>query len=173
MKRIRLLLGIVFFCVIFGLVAFPELFLRNMVHRVCRRSLAYRRQSIAHGTVRWGDLVFRVSCWLMRITPHFRLPEMITSPAIIIANHRSAFDIAIMVTVLKRVGLTNTRWVIKAELAGAPAIGWMGRESGGVFVHRSKDPQDIARMRRGAEQAHEDRASVLLFPEGTRFTGAV
>ncbi len=173
MNRTRFILALGFFGVIFGLVAFPQLFVVSVAYRALGFPAWLRRRRIANGTVYWGDLVFRVACRLMRITPRFRLPETIPPRVIVIANHQSTFDVAVLAAILNRAGLTNTRWVVKAGLARAPVIGWMARETGCVFVNRKKDPNDLENMKRGAAQAREDGASVLLFPEGTRFARRV
>lgn len=172
-KRTRFILALGFFCVIFGLVAFPQLFVVGIACRVLGFPAWLRRRAIARRIVFWGDLVFRVACRLMRITPRFRLPEAIPSRAIVIANHQSTFDVAVMVAILKRADLPNTRWVVKAQIARAPVIGWMARETGCAFVNRTKDPNDLDNISRVARQARDDDASVLLFPEGTRFTRPV
>ncbi len=173
MKRLRFILALISFCVIFVLIAFPQLLILSLVYQVLDRSASYRRQRLAYWTVRWGDLSFRVICWLMRISTHFRLPDPMTTPAIMIANHQSTFDAPLITTIFKRMGFMNPRWVVKKEIFNVPAIGWMSRTTGCIPVSRSKDPKDLERLALGAIDVYRDMAPIFLFPEGKRFTQAV
>lgn len=169
MKHLRFFLSLISFCVIFGLIAFPQLLFLDLIYRLLGREPSYRRQRIAYWTVIWGDLVFRIACRLMRIKTHFNLPDPVTTPVIMIANHQSTFDAPLITTIFKRMGIMNPRWVVKKEIFDVPAIGWMSRESGCIPVSRSKDPKDIERLTSGALRVFNDQACIFLFPEGTRF----
>ncbi len=169
MKQFRFMLALISFCVIFVLIAFPQLLVLSFVYKILNRPAGYRRQRIAYWTVQWGDLSFSVICWLMRITAHFNLPKPMTTPAIMIANHQSTFDAPLITAIFKRMGFNNPRWVVKTEIFKILAIGWMSRESGCIPVSRSKDPKDIERMALGALQVFKDGSPIFLFPEGTRF----
>lgn len=173
MKHLRFILALISFCVIFVLIAFPQLLVLSLVYQILNRSESYRRERIAYWTVQWGDLSFRIICRLMKISAHFNLPEPMTTPAIMIANHQSTFDAPLITTIFKRVGFMNPRWVVKKEIFDVFAIGWMSRTTGCIPVSRSKDPKDLERLAVGAVDVYRDRAPIFLFPEGKRFTQVV
>jgi 1-acyl-sn-glycerol-3-phosphate acyltransferase len=93
------------------------------------------------------------------------LPEERPGPGrLIVANHRSALDIAILLRTF------GGHMVSRADLAGWPLVGTAARKVGTVFVDRANAwsgagaIRDIRRLLVGGQ-------SVLLFPEGTTFDG--
>lgn len=86
-----------------------------------------------------------------------------TQSYVIVANHRSHFDI---LAVYGWLGI-DFRWVMKQELRKVPALGIACEKLGHVFVDRSdsqKARQSIERVK--AEIC--DGTSIFFFPEGTR-----
>lgn len=85
---------------------------------------------------------------------------------LVVANHRSALDIGIL---LQRFG---GHMVSRADLAAWPLLGAAARSVGTVFVDRSSKSSGAATIRavRALLKAGE---TVLLFPEGTTFEGDI
>lgn len=86
-----------------------------------------------------------------------------SAPGAVVANHASWLDI-VALNARKRV-----YFVSKAEVAGWPAIGWLARVTGTVFIERS------AREAKAQRKLFEARLSaghkLLFFPEGTSSDG--
>lgn len=86
-----------------------------------------------------------------------------TEPGAVVANHSSWLDI-LALNAKKRV-----YFVSKAEVARWPAIGWMARSTGTVFITR--DPRE-AKVQTGVLAARLGAGHKLLFfPEGTSSDG--
>ncbi len=84
---------------------------------------------------------------------------------IIVANHQSLLDAAVMVAALQP--LTPVRMVARASAFRIPLLGWGMR----LFGHISVDPRSIRASLPGLRQAQEGvarRWSTVFFPEGTR-----
>lgn len=130
---------------------------------------AVRRDRIDRWLFLWAVAEWRLFSFLMGITTHLRLPEMQGEPppAIVIANHRSSIDVVLIPIALHRMGYPKMTAVVKMEASRFPIIGTATKEIGAAFVVRSHDPWDLVRIRECAEQAHEDGATVMIFPEGT------
>lgn len=81
----------------------------------------------------------------------------------LVANHASWLDIFVLNA------LSRIYFVSKAEVAGWPAIGWLARATGTLFIER--DPKQA----RAQAQQMEDRLRaghrLLFFPEGTSTDG--
>lgn len=82
---------------------------------------------------------------------------------VIVANHRSSFDILISYAFL---GL-RFKWVMKKELAKVPGLGFGSKAIGHIFIDRSNTKKAIESMKNARERI-KDGISVLFFPEGTR-----
>ncbi|MCP3144877.1 lysophospholipid acyltransferase family protein [Pyxidicoccus xibeiensis] len=82
---------------------------------------------------------------------------------VIVANHQSLLDAAVMVAVLQP--LTSVRMVARRNAFRIPLIGWGMR----LFGHISVDRHSIRDSLPGLQQAQRKvarRASVVFFPEG-------
>ncbi|MFP2929508.1 lysophospholipid acyltransferase family protein [Pyxidicoccus sp. 3LG] len=82
---------------------------------------------------------------------------------IIVANHQSLLDAAVMVAVLQP--LTPVRMVARRNAFRVPLIGWGMR----LFGHISVDPRSIRASLPGLQQAQRkvaQRWSIAFFPEG-------
>lgn len=86
-----------------------------------------------------------------------------TGPGAIVANHSSWLDIFAL-NAAQRV-----YFVSKAEVARWPAIGWLARATGTVFIQRDRrqSADQVAVFRRRLEVGHK----LLFFPEGTSTDG--
>lgn len=91
-------------------------------------------------------------------------PPLQGSGRVIVANHRSAIDIAV---ILATFGGTM---VSRADLATWPIVGSAARSVGTVFVDRS-DAKSGAATIRMIQKYLEDGQTISLFPEGTTFAG--
>ncbi|PTL75901.1 1-acyl-sn-glycerol-3-phosphate acyltransferase [Vitiosangium sp. GDMCC 1.1324] len=82
---------------------------------------------------------------------------------IIVANHQSLLDAAVVVAALQP--LTPVRMVARRNAFRVPLIGWGMR----LFGHISVDPRSIRASLPGLQQAQQQvarRWSILFFPEG-------
>lgn len=89
--------------------------------------------------------------------------NLMTQPGAVVANHVSWLDIFAL-NARKRV-----YFVSKSEVAGWPAIGWLARATGTVFIERNR-----ARAREQTEVFQERLMAghkLLFFPEGTSTDG--
>jgi 1-acyl-sn-glycerol-3-phosphate acyltransferase len=89
------------------------------------------------------------------------LPQ--TGPALIAAQHQSAFDTLIWVTLLPHVA-----YVLKRELTRIPLFGPLLHPSGQIVVDRSAGAAALRAMLRETERAVAMGYQVVIFPEGTR-----
>jgi 1-acyl-sn-glycerol-3-phosphate acyltransferase len=81
-----------------------------------------------------------------------------------VANHVSWMDI------LALAGASGTAFVAKAELAGAPVVGWLASLNRTVFVKR-EHRMGVAEQINALKEALVDNWSVTVFPEGTTTDG--
>jgi 1-acyl-sn-glycerol-3-phosphate acyltransferase len=84
-------------------------------------------------------------------------------PALFVANHVSYLDVPVLGALIDAV------FVAKAEVAGWPAIGWLARLHGTLFIARARrqTPGQTAAIARRLDEGE----SVLVFPEGTSSDG--
>lgn len=84
-------------------------------------------------------------------------------PAIYIANHQSMIDVCALFMALP----IPLRFMLKAELARIPFLGWYTRAMGMILVHRGH-PGHIRRRLAEAAEMLRNGQSLAAFPEGTR-----
>ncbi len=113
----------------------------------------------ARAAQRWASRTLR-RCGV-RVDVRGPLP---TSPAVLVANHRSYLDIAVLLSQVP------CHFLAKKELASWPVLGPAARHANTVFVDRSDGAS-----RRGARdslaRAVAGGATVAVFPEGTTTAG--
>lgn len=80
--------------------------------------------------------------------------------ALIVANHRSPMDVAILLY------LTSGHFMSRADLARWPVIGRAAQRVGTIFVDRAHSSQGAAAIRTAARMLREGKR-VIVFPEGT------
>jgi 1-acyl-sn-glycerol-3-phosphate acyltransferase len=85
-------------------------------------------------------------------------------PAVLVANHLSWIDPLVLAALLPAAP------VAKAEVAGWPLVGAVGRGHGIIFVARDRPASRVTALRRVLRTLQEG-ASVLSFPEGTTTRG--
>jgi len=91
-------------------------------------------------------------------------PPVTDSGMVIVANHRSAIDIALMFRVF------GGHMLSRADISGWPLFGALARKIGTVFVDR-QDAASGATAIRIIRQLLKDGQTVNIFPEGTTFDG--
>jgi 1-acyl-sn-glycerol-3-phosphate acyltransferase len=84
-------------------------------------------------------------------------------PALFVANHRSNLDVPALFAALPR----NLRFVVKAEIAKVPWLGWYVKKMGMVLVDR-RERMSARRCPERVAQLLRARQSVVAFPEGSR-----
>ncbi len=87
----------------------------------------------------------------------------VNRPGVIVSNHSSWLDIF----TLNAAG--PLYFVAKAEVARWPAIGWLARGTGSVFVHRER--REAGTQKTVFEERLADGHRILFFPEGTSSDG--
>lgn len=92
----------------------------------------------------------------------------VDGPAIVVANHRSYFDVAAMAVLLARTG-RSVRFLGKREVFDAPVVGQIASLLGGIPVDRASGSDAPLRA---AEAALADGDVVALMPQGTIPRGA-
>ena len=80
-------------------------------------------------------------------------------PFLVCANHLGYLDVLVLSA---RVG---GRFVAMSEIAGWPALGWLARSSGTLFVDRDRK-RDVLRVGQEIEATLAAGVNVLFFPEG-------
>ena len=86
-----------------------------------------------------------------------------SGPAIVVANHRSYFDVAAMAVMVARTGRT-IRFLGKKEVFDAPVIGQIAAAMGGIRVDRASGSDEPLRA---AAEALTAGDMVALMPQGT------
>lgn len=85
-------------------------------------------------------------------------------PYIVVANHQSIIDVC----ALFRAVPVPLRFMLKAELAKVPFLGWYTRAMGMVFVARGQRHSAVESLRHASARVRH--GSLCIFPEGTRST---
>ncbi|MBU6448767.1 MAG: 1-acyl-sn-glycerol-3-phosphate acyltransferase [Rhodospirillales bacterium] len=124
----------------------------------------YLRDGVLHAARRWA----RISLWALRVFCRITIQpsglELVPeSGCVIAAQHQSALDILIWLTLLPR-----PAFVFKTELRRIPLFGPMLEPGGMIPVDRGGGRKALLEMVEGARQAVADGRQVVIFPEGTR-----
>lgn len=124
----------------------------------------HRQDGILHAAQRWG----RVSLWALRvfcrITIEAKGLELVPDGGCVVAaQHQSALDILIWLTLLRR-----PAFVFKTELRRIPVFGPMLEPAGMIPVDRGGGRKALLGMVERARQAVAEGRQVVIFPEGTR-----
>lgn len=86
-----------------------------------------------------------------------------TEPCVIMSNHQSVFDIAVLANTLP----VSWKFVAKRELLFIPFFGWAMALGDQIMIDRSNHQRSVDSLARAAERVR-DGANVIIFPEGTR-----
>lgn len=86
------------------------------------------------------------------------------APQIVVSNHQSWFDVFALGAALP----VRYRFVAKRELGEIPVFGRAWISCGHVSVDRGNREAAIESLEQAWREIHEDRLTMILFPEGTR-----
>jgi len=156
---------------IIALQAYPLLWSIILWDRARGVGLAEHRERVCRWAMRWSGRAICVFGRLISCRFEFRLPERLRArrPAVVVVNHRSTFDILLMLAALRQMGYTKARFVAKREAGAVPVVGRAAREMGCAFISRRGDAADLETIRARAAEALRDDACLVIFPEGTTF----
>lgn len=108
----------------------------------------------------WAATIAR--CLGVRVAPH---PPPPRGRYLIVSNHVSYLDILVLATVFRG------RFVAKSEIAGWPAVGWLARSVGTLFIDQTKK-RDVLRVGEELQRTLASGVSVFVFPEAGASRGA-
>jgi 1-acyl-sn-glycerol-3-phosphate acyltransferase len=115
--------------------------------------------------VLWARLVLgalRVICGIrVQVIGHENLPK--AGAAVIAAQHQSAFDTLVWLTLLPR-----TAYVLKVELLKLPLMGRLLVPTGFIPVDRDGGARSLRQLVVDCRQAARAGKQIVIFPEGTR-----
>jgi len=134
-----------------GTVVLKTYFWRRNLHRTCDWA--------ARG---WARAIMRAAGVKVRFDGLENLrPD---SPQIVVANHQSWFDVFALAAELP----VRYRFVAKKELGEIPIFGRAWMSCGHVSVDRGNREAAIEALDQAWREVHEDKLTMILFPEGTR-----
>jgi 1-acyl-sn-glycerol-3-phosphate acyltransferase len=140
---------------------------------------AWLRKRASCAQIFWTDLTFVSAKRILGLSISLDIDEQTerhlrTQPVLVISNHQSFLDVPFIASLLRYHGCTDLRWIIKKEIGRWPFIGYSCRMNGSAFVTRdpAKARSDIRAIIDCAKLAAAERASISIFPEGTRFKTA-
>ncbi len=111
---------------------------------------------------RWSDALLALFAVSIDVRGH--VPDANGQGRLVVANHRSTIDIAILLRTF------GGKMVSRADLAGWPLLGAAARGVGTIFVDRSKAVSGASTVF-AMKAALDSGDTVCLFPEGTTFAG--
>ena len=111
---------------------------------------------------RWSDSL--LGLFAVSIEVRGALPRATTRGRLVVANHRSTIDIAVLLRTF------GGRMVSRADLSGWPLLGAAARGVGTIFVDRAKAASGASTVF-AMKTALQTGETVCLFPEGTTFAG--
>ncbi|KAL1928612.1 hypothetical protein VTP01DRAFT_2398 [Rhizomucor pusillus] len=85
-------------------------------------------------------------------------------PTVFVCNHQSSMDVLFMASVFPKA----TSVVAKKAIKYYPFLGWYMTLSKAIFLDRKNRESAIKEAKQAAEDIHNKKISVWLFPEGTR-----
>jgi 1-acyl-sn-glycerol-3-phosphate acyltransferase len=89
--------------------------------------------------------------------------ERLRDPAVLVANHRSIFDICLLSAIVP----APYYFVSRSEVLKVPFIGSVLKQGGHVLIDRGKGVLNEPKLEEAAARAREG-GRVIFFPEGTR-----
>ena len=82
---------------------------------------------------------------------------------IVMSNHQSLFDVWALIGMIP----LQLRWVIKSEIRKVPIFGYALERMGHIYIDRGQRKETVRKLEEALYKIRE-RASVVIFPEGTR-----
>jgi 1-acyl-sn-glycerol-3-phosphate acyltransferase len=134
-----------------GTVVLRTYFWRRKLHCACDRAAR-----------RWAQVILWAAG--VRVTldgvEHLATEE----PQIVVSNHQSWFDVFALAAHLP----VRYRFVAKQELGSVPVFGKAWKSCGHVSVDRGNREAAIEALDQAWREVHEEKLTMVLFPEGTR-----
>jgi 1-acyl-sn-glycerol-3-phosphate acyltransferase len=124
---------------------------------------ARRDQIFQRYMKRWARSLVRATGGVVSLAPGSSVPPQ-RGPRLVVANHRSPFDIGVLLSLFGGQALS------RADLARWPVLGLAARRAGTIFVDRD-DGGSRASALRAIRRRLREGASILVFPEGGTFEG--
>lgn len=112
---------------------------------------------------RWGSSLVRATGGHVALVPGSSVPTH-ERPRLVVANHRSPFDIGVLLSLFGGHALS------RADLAEWPVLGLAARRAGTIFVDRQSGASGASALRAIRRRLGQG-ASILVFPEGATFEG--
>lgn len=154
-----------------GLVPLTVFVLVKLLPWQAAKAFAYRGMELCYRAA-----VRANSFWMLRVIGiqvevTGQLPDH-PSP-IIIANHQTWFDIAIVQHLIVSHG-TIAKFLMKRELLWVPVVGWVCYAMNFPRLNRGQGTdarqRDYGAIQQVSKTLADERGALLIFPEGTRFT---
>ena len=142
---------------------FYDLGLRLVIGPIGSRPLFCR---YARG-VAWTGLGLMRLFWGFRLRIEGELPATVaTRPFIVVANHSSPADIAVLVHLFE---LRHPIWVARAGLGrGIPYYSYALRRFNGFLLRRGQRAENLAGLRKLGERLEREHLGAVIFPEGRK-----
>lgn len=112
----------------------------------------------------WIELLLRMFSVRIMTEPGRQIPEKRATGRLIVSNHRSPYDIAVLLSVL------GGRFLSRGDLADWPVLGQAAKAAGTIFVDRSRGTSGAAAIR-AIRKGLAAGDTITVFPEGTTFAG--
>jgi lyso-ornithine lipid O-acyltransferase len=112
---------------------------------------------------RWARSLVHATGGRVALVPGCSVPAH-SGPRLIVANHRSPFDIGVLLSLFGGHALS------RADLSHWPVLGLAARRAGTIFVDRDNGASRASALRTIRRRLAEG-ASILVFPEGGTFEG--
>jgi 1-acyl-sn-glycerol-3-phosphate acyltransferase len=112
---------------------------------------------------RWARSLVRATGGHVSLADGSVVPEHV-GPRLVVANHRSPFDIGILLSIFGGHALS------RGDLARWPVLGIAAQRAGTIFVDRDKAESGASAIR-AIRKRLVAGASILVFPEGSTFAG--
>lgn len=112
---------------------------------------------------RWASSLVRAMGGNVQLVPGAVIPPH-QRGRLVVANHRSPFDIGILLSLFGGHALS------RADVAQWPVLGLAARRAGTIFVDRASGASGASALRAIRRRLREG-ASILVFPEGGTFEG--
>ncbi|MBR6790909.1 MAG: 1-acyl-sn-glycerol-3-phosphate acyltransferase [Oscillospiraceae bacterium] len=159
----RVLRTIVFFAYFFGYLIRMIPLMRRCEKALAAGTLETMRETIDSHVTRWCSVLLKLSGSRITVEGKENIPD---GNCVFVANHRSLYDIPLMLTSLDRPhGL-----LAKKESEKLPLINRWMKLLGCIFVQRDDPKASMRALNAGADLVREGK-SFIIFPEGTRFKG--
>jgi lyso-ornithine lipid O-acyltransferase len=133
-------------------------------YQLHRRLIPRERDPALFDSYRHRWLGYVLDLFGVDLTLGSELPPPATGARLVVSNHRSALDIAVLLWMF------GGNIVSRGDIASWPLIGTIAKLAGTIFVDRSEG-MSRATAARAIRRRLSEGGSVVMFPEGTTFGG--